>query len=131
MRTIQTLNTLEFSKKSQAFSLIVWIVILNRRKGRTNQSKTVCFSFFQLFFELHQVHVVVPVFVYDFGFMPMLFRKDERGRSCNFFLARAKPNGTHEWNEHMWAVYLGIEVAHIRNVVGGFNIINGHDVHIC
>ena len=66
----------------------------------------------------------------DFGFMPVLFGENKRRRSSNFFLSRTKTNRTHQRNQHVWAINLRIQVAYIRDVVGGFDIIDGDNLHI-
>ncbi len=104
----------QFGKNSEAFGLVVRVVVGVGRHGTAHQAETVGFAGFQFFVKLRQVHVVIPVFVYDFRLLSVRLLEDKTGGSRH----RVAPGRTFahrckQRNEDVRAVNFAVIIAHI------------------
>ncbi len=131
MAAQQTFAAFQLGKNGEAFGLVVRVVIGMRGHSAAHHAEPVGFAGFQFFVKLRQVHVVVPVFVYDFRFLSVRLLEDKTGGSRHRVApGRTFAHRSEQRNEDVRAVNFAVIIAHIGQVYRRFDDAHGRNGNV-
>src|SRR5882757_4359836 len=99
MTAQESLLSFQCCKNRESLSFIHRILVLRGRRSRANHAETVGLTRLQMSHKLGEVHVVIPVLMYDAGLLSVRLAEDKTvADSDRMFSGRTSRNRGKQWD---------------------------------